>query len=100
MDLPVIRTGSVPGLERIVNLSRCGARLRSHLNLAEGSRHTFLMVLPGEDEPVVVPVRARVVWAHAGMAGLAFLGTDPRVAAFVDSLARFTAAPELRATSY
>ncbi len=93
VDLAVIRTGSSARLERVENLSRGGALVRSAVDLDLGSRHTFLFVLPDGAQPTVVPMRAQIAWRTAQAAGLWFLGADPRIDGFIEALARANPLP-------
>ncbi|MBL8957177.1 MAG: PilZ domain-containing protein [Myxococcaceae bacterium] len=84
--LEVIRTGAAPERERVANLSRGGACVVTSSSLPAGSRHTFLFVLSGRREPLVVPVRAQIAWSAHDELGLTFLGSDPRIDAYVEKI--------------
>lgn len=73
VDLMAIRAGSLPRLDRVENLSRGGARIRTRVALPVGSQHTFLFVMPGtEARTLVAPVQLVVAWATAFELGLEF----------------------------
>jgi hypothetical protein len=73
VDIMAIRAGSSPRLDRVENISRGGARIRTRATLPVGTQHTFLLVLPGtEARTLVAPVQSVIAWATPFEIGLEF----------------------------
>jgi hypothetical protein len=69
-----VRVVGSRALLRLVDLGIGGAGVEGQLVLEPGARIDLVLSLPTRWDPLVVP--ARVAWAHAGRAGLAFEHRD------------------------